>query len=287
MTGGQPTEPQRSAVLTLIDKVELHHADERLDDIVGISAGLRSDDRAAWEGWQRARRGALRSLHRAQVRCAVLAAGSATFALLSAAVHDRATEREFAPGIASAAAVVLLCVAVFIEFLMSRYPGFLPLPRRVRLDLVARERVNLQPLRDVAGTELVGGPRADVARLVVVAVGCAGRVTGRERWRSGRLDELGVRCDVNEVVAQIARGAVEFARAGAASGAAGAADAGATAADWASLVDRLAWLLCYERQLEALAQEPARGSGSELRSALVTDRVVAELRFTVLALTWH
>lgn len=286
-----PDPSGRPDVLGMIDAVALRHADERLDDIARpTTAALSAGDRAAWHTWHQARSGPLRALHRAQRRCGTAAAGFAIIAWLSAISDDAEGARTVETGIAWAAAVALGCVVLFAELSMSMHAGFLPFPTRVRLHLKARERVNLQPLRDSAAEELIGGSRADAARLMAISRDCVASITGSAHWRSGRLDELAVRCDLNQVLTVIARGAAEFqrARAGGSPGGAGAMtsgplETGSTVPGWNALVDRVTWLRRYHDQLRTLMTERVAGLEPSTRRPAP---ILVELRFTVLALTW-
>ncbi|HEY5881281.1 MAG TPA: hypothetical protein VIU11_20375 [Nakamurella sp.] len=276
----------------MIDTVVLVHTDGRLDDLARVTLDrLTDEDRVAWLGWQRARHGRLAGLHRAQVRCGVAGGAVAACVMLSAISDRQDAGPGMLAGIAGWVAVALFCAALFIELTMAGFPGYQPVPVRVRLDLRARERVGLQALRDSADDESLGGARAAEARLVVVARTIASAITGSAGWGSDQLDRWHLRCDVDGVLLRIARDAVElrrWRRDGIPLASAGAADTDPGAARWASLLDRVGWLLRYHRQLDTLLSEPAGGTESGCpRSRAFTYQAVADLRFTVLALTWH
>jgi hypothetical protein len=281
MIAGEP-DPPNPDVRTMIDAVRLRHGDERLDDLVRVTGSrLSATDLAAWHAWRQD--WALRLLHRVQLAAAsgagVLAVVAAAVALIGDPVTAPAAE------LARSAAVVLVGGALFVELSMSTRSTsqgrFLTFPARVRLAARIRTRVNLQPLRDSAVEELIGGPRADAARLVVVARTCASSITGSARWCSGRLDLLRVRCDVDRVLGRIARDAAALERERVGGGTGPAAAPG-----WQSLVDRVGWLQRYEHQLRMLTTDPGGPLPADRRPATRRDRIVADLHFSVVVLTW-
>lgn len=278
MIAGEP-DPGCPDVRAMIDGVTVRFGDARLDDLVQVTdSRLSATDLAAWHAWRQ--NWMLRVLHRLQLDAGVAAGVLAVVAAVSGPAGDPVS-RSVASELAWPAAVVLCGAALFIELSLSadhrRFPTF---PTRVRLARRIRTRVNLQPLRDSAVEELIGGPRADPARLVVVARACAASITGGADWRSDRLDALRVRCDVDGMLARIARDAAAFERARVRDG------AGRTAtADWGSLVDRVGWLQRYERQLLRLTAQPGGRPATGRGPAARTDRIVADLQFTVFVLT--
>lgn len=284
MIAGEP-DPPYPDVRTMIDAVRLRFGDERLDDLVRVAGSrLSAADLAAWHAWRQD--WALRLLHRVQV---VAAAGAGVLAVVAAValIGDPGTAP--AAEVARSAAVVLVGGALFVELSMSTWSTrstrstgrFLTFPARVRLAARIRTRVNLQPLRDSVVEELIGGPRADAARLVVVARACASSITGSAGWSSGRLDLLRVRCDVDRVLGRIARDAAALERERVDGGTGRAAAPG-----WQSLVDRVGWLQRYEQQLRMLTTDPGDPRPAERRPATRRDRIVADLHFSVVVLTW-
>jgi len=279
MIAGEP-DPLCPDVRTMIDAVALRYGDERLNDLVRVTDGrLSAADLAAWHAWRQD--WVLRVLHRLQLAAGAGAGALAVVAAVSGLAGDPATGQG-STSLASSAAVVLCGVALFVELSLSTArPRFLTFPARVRLAVRIRTRVNLQPLRDGAVEELIGGPRADPARLVVVARACAASITGSAGWCSERLDALRVRCDVDGVLARIASDAAALERERVGAGPRRAGTAG-----WESLVDRAGWLQRYEHQLRRLTTDPEGGSMSgDRRPAARTDRIVADLQFSVLVLT--
>ena len=114
MTIDRPCSPHHADVLRMIDAVVLVHTDGRLNDIGRVADDqLTAEDRVAWLGWQRARRGTLRSLQRVQVRSGLVGAALATLAILSVIADQRDPEGGLLAGIAGLAAVVGFCVVLF------------------------------------------------------------------------------------------------------------------------------------------------------------------------------
>lgn len=279
MIAGEP-EPLCPDVRTTIDAVRLHHGDERLDDLVRVTtARLTAVDLAAWHAWHQD--WMLRLAHRVQLAVGGTAAALSVLAAWSALAGDQ-TASVVPAGAVWSVTVVLWGLVLFVELSMANgHPRFLTLPTRIRLATRIRRRVNLQPLRECAIEELIGGPRADAARLVVVARACAASITGSPGWCADRLDALRVRCDVEQALTRIARCAAALERDRVGTGA-GRAEA---AVEWEMLVGRVGWLQRYEHQLHLLTAD-ATGSSADRRPAARTDRIVADLRFTVFALTW-
>ena len=282
MIAGEP-DPLCPDVHAMIDSVALQVGDERLDDLVRVTAArLGADELAAWHAWRQD--WTLRVVHRVQLAAglgAVLLSALAAASALAGGPAGSAASGVPA-GLAWPAAVVLCGLALFLELSISTArPGIPTFPARVRLASRIRTRVNLQPLRNSAVEELIGGPRADVARLVVVARACASSITGGPGWRSGRLDALRVRCDVDRVLARIASDAVvlELERVGL--GSARVATAG-----WTALVDRVRWLQRYDHQLRMLIADGPGGPVPADRRPALHDRIVSDLRFIAVVLTW-
>lgn len=280
MIAGEP-DPLCPDVRTMIDAVTLRLADERLHDLVRVTddARLCADELAAWHAWRQD--WTLRVLHRVQLAAAVGAGVLSTVAAASALSGD-STVADALTGSTWSAAVVLCGLALFVELSMSTaHSGFLTFPARVALASRIRTRVNLQPLRDSAVEELIGGPRADVARLVIVARASASSITGSSGWCSARLDALRVRCDVDRLLTRIAGDAVALERERV-----GFGSDRVDAARWAALVDRVGWLQRYEHQLRMLTADAPGGPVPADRRPAPTDRIVADLRFIAFVLTW-
>lgn len=275
------SDPICPDVRTMMDAVTLRLADKRLDDLVVVAADARlsADELSAWHAWRQD--WTLRVLHRVQV-VAVVGAGVLSAVAAAAALSGDSTVADALTGFGWSAAVVLCGLALFVELSMSAaHSGFRTFPARVALASRIRTRVNLQPLRDGAAEELIGGPRADAARLVIVARACASSITGSSGWCSARLDALRVRCDVDRLLTRIAGDAVALERERV-----GLGSDLIDAAGWAALVDRVGWLQRYEHQLRMLTTDVPGGPMPADRRPALTDRIVADLRFVALVLTW-
>ncbi|HEY5848870.1 MAG TPA: hypothetical protein VIU11_01880 [Nakamurella sp.] len=188
-----------------------------------------------------------------------------------------------------AAGIALCGAALLIEIQMADHAGYQPWHVRFRLGRKARERVNLQLLRNSLDDELTCGHRADEARLVIVAKAIAGSITRSATWRSDFLDRHNLRCDVELDLVGIARGALdlrnqrrETARNSTDQLPTNAADVGTDR--WNALLTRLAWLHRYLTQLQTLAAGTTQASQPEnLGTTASSELITTEIRFTIMA----
>jgi len=291
MSVDNPGASHRARVRDMIDSVELIHPEVQLADICRINeAALTVEERIQWAGWQRVRDGELRGRVRLQAACVVLSAVAGALAWLRAMHGDPSGGVQLIRALLLAAGIALCGAALLIEIQMADHAGYQPWPVRFRLGRKARERVNLQLLRNSLDDELTCGHRADEARLVIVAKTIARAITRSAPWRSDFLDRHNLRCDVELDLVGIARGAVDLwnQRREMARSSTDLLQSAAAAVDtdrWNALLTRLAWLHRYLTQLQMLAAGTTEaGQSTNPDTTTSTEPITTEIRFTIMAL---
>lgn len=264
---------------------EVKHASTTLYFDVALPSfdQLTAQERNQWVEWQLVRTS---HLARAQRRCASVACvASATFICSGFASGSGSSVASYAAVVTAVVATAACLAALLLEHELARHPAYLQWSVRTRLGRKARQRVDLQPLRNSLDNEIECGEAAYEARLLVVAADIVKSIRYSPLWRSDYLDHEHFRYDVRSELAVLSQLAVHLHHRRTSHDDLRTHDVAPDQVPaWSALMLRVALLYQYQIQLDLLARRPgptARPAGLLLGESAISNEVVEELRWVI------